>query len=646
MTHCAVFAFPSSSRHISALPQELLEEILIIATALGFPTTAAAFAQTCRAFHKLVYQPFHNHLWREMFLEVFDDPRPSQAIHRFGCAQPAGSSRSASPAGKGKAPAVPKDEYPWKSAYQSRIWTAIYIRRRTTQPLPPDVRPSTSADLQKVAETLLSVITTAEPLPSTSFASLPPSSHTHPIFPPLSLASRTQPKLINASLNIAWLTRVLARGFPPALSSKLLFTLADGRPNLAPDPAAHPEDVPFHRLLAQTGLAVAHAVPAAPHFSLEGAPLVVPVPEPAPPAHAPRAPADAPALDYASARRLARIRTYNVAYLHRQRFFGPFLPADPADDAEDEDRDEDAASPVPDADALLLSSADAGADDDFILDSDDLLDASPSSSFSSSTSSPSSSQGSLDDGAPPLYSLRVPGARLRFDWTWLSAARQVVERNLHDLLLARHPTVLRALLSLEGLRACSAPGLPAGDEARDAFAPGEGWDWAGVEGQWRRCVCWLDYRELIANNMRGVRARFTDADLSEVMRIIPFTLRVAAYAPAAPQWPGRPPILVEGEIAAGPEGAARRVHGRVEMVRGDDVRWLLFSERDDGDGHWKAEGAQLGGLGSATGVVGMWTGAEHEHMDPLGPFWAWKVGPTDGPVEGKALQLRSPTKEG
>ncbi|TFY50383.1 hypothetical protein EVG20_g11551, partial [Dentipellis fragilis] len=167
MTHSAVFAFPSTSRHISALPQELLEEILIIASALGFPTTASVFAQTCRASHKLVYQPFHSHLWREMFLEVFDDPRPSQAINSFGCAQPS-RSRSASPSGKGKGPALPKDEYPWKTEYQSRIWTAIYIRRRTTQPIPPDL-PTTSADLQKVAETLLSVITTAEPLPSTSF---------------------------------------------------------------------------------------------------------------------------------------------------------------------------------------------------------------------------------------------------------------------------------------------------------------------------------------------------------------------------------------------------------------------------------------------------------------------------------------------
>ena len=42
------------------------------------------------------------------------------------------------------------------------------------------------------------------------------------------------------------------------------------------------------------------------------------------------------------------------------------------------------------------------------------------------------------------------------------------------------------------------------------------------------------------------------------------------------------------------------------------------SEREDGDGEWQSEGVQLGGLGSATGVIGMWTGADHERMDPLG----------------------------
>jgi hypothetical protein len=82
------------------------------------------------------------------------------------------------------------------------------------------------------------------------------------------------------------------------------------------------------------------------------------------------------------------------------------------------------------------------------------------------------------------------GDQLRFDWAWIAAARQVIELNLRDLLKDRHHGVLRALLSLQGLRSCSAPGSPSeaeSDSEADVFEDGEGWDWAGVEGQWR-CV--------------------------------------------------------------------------------------------------------------------------------------------------------------
>ena len=44
-----------------------------------------------------------------------------------------------------------------------------------------------------------------------------------------------------------------------------------------------------------------------------------------------------------------------------------------------------------------------------------------------------------------------------------------------------------------------------------------------------------------------------------------------------------------------------------------------YSSTEDGDGdEWVTEGVQLGGVASAMGVLGMWTGAQHEKMDPLG----------------------------
>jgi hypothetical protein len=35
---------------------------------------------------------------------------------------------------------------------------------------------------------------------------------------------------------------------------------------------------------------------------------------------------------------------------------------------------------------------------------------------------------------------------------------------------------------------------------------------------------------------------------------------------------------------------------------------------------WASEGVQLGGVGSALGILGLWTGADHERTDPLGVF--------------------------
>ena len=107
----------------------------------------------------------------------------------------------------------------------------------------------------------------------------------------------------------------------------------------------------------------------------------------------------------------------------------------------------------------------------------------------------------------PVYTPGVPNPGdqpLHFDWAWIAAARQVIELNLRELLRRnRHQGVLRARLSLEGLRSCSAPGYPPSapepvvdlreGEDRRTFKDGEGWDWAGVEGQWRCVISGMIY---------------------------------------------------------------------------------------------------------------------------------------------------------
>ena len=127
------------------------------------------------------------------------------------------------------------------------------------------------------------------------------------------------------------------------------------------------------------------------------------------------------------------------------------------------------------------------------------------------------------------------------------------------------------------------------------------------------------------------------------MRIIPFTLRITHYSRAPASWPGRPKIHVAGYApvdtlagtTTGSEDRQRRLRGTVEMTASGDVRWTIvrpfiviywtkptfffqLSFREDGQGQWSTEGVQIGGRGSAMGVIGLWTSAEHELSDPLG----------------------------
>ncbi|KAI0031019.1 hypothetical protein K488DRAFT_17776, partial [Vararia minispora EC-137] len=108
--------------------------------------------------------------------------------------------------------------------------------------------------------------------------------------------------------------------------------------------------------------------------------------------------------------------------------------------------------------------------------------------------------------------------------------------------------------------------------------------------------------------------RFNDPALYEVMRIIPMTIHIHRYTRS--HIPDRPTIHVEG-VVVGSE-STMRMWGKIECIADGDVRWSLFSSREDGESMWQSDGVQLGGLGAAAGVLGMWTGAEHEHMDPLG----------------------------
>lgn len=67
---------------IFSLPQELVEQSLIISAQDGFHSAAVSLGRSCKYFHRIVFQSGDNHLWREIFLTTFDDPRPVKTCIR------------------------------------------------------------------------------------------------------------------------------------------------------------------------------------------------------------------------------------------------------------------------------------------------------------------------------------------------------------------------------------------------------------------------------------------------------------------------------------------------------------------------------------------------------------------------------------
>jgi len=113
-----------------------------------------------------------------------------------------------------------------------------------------------------------------------------------------------------------------------------------------------------------------------------------------------------------------------------------------------------------------------------------------------------------------------------------------------------------------------------------------------------------------------------DDEFQEAIRLIELNLRVTDALPC-PSHPHRPVLRFEGS-SKGAQGNEARVKGMVFMTPDNQVRWKFVSVYD-GRTQWSSEGIQIGGMASAMGVLGIWTGSNHLEQDPVGPFWLWKV---------------------
>ncbi|KAJ7275440.1 hypothetical protein B0H12DRAFT_1087339 [Mycena haematopus] len=616
------------------LPPEILEQILVETVGNGAPNTISAVAACCRSLHDLVHS-----IWRDLYLAIFDDPRPKITL------------KDSSPG----LPAPVQIGYNWHN-FTSRIAAANCLA---------------AGDSASNFEALVDVVATAAPVPP--LRTLDPIQRRRLVFPPLL-------RELAPSANTAWLNKVLSRGYPPSLAKRMLASFDPDGPECT---RAEFEDTPagmaFTKFTflrgfipvdpSQSSSALDHQHATARAFARSRVyNTKYLMPERCWGPFQPLDPSQPHVYEWRN--RLSRftlpesdsqdadIALRSASSSHRAQIIHPssivLAPSllDPDEDVDDPDYD-------PDAD-------DSDAEENGYVDGPHLLH------FLSSRGIDFT-----DERTYPTYVFPAPH-RVVPDYAFLAAARYIMEANMRDKFdMERHfsitgsaskqaaadvglelSDVVDAMQSLDLVRMGGAPGfwdiwrpeILEGDDDDNDPAPidkgkgkaaesdeVEGWDWAGVAGEWRRVVCWLDYRDLLVHNVDFSTAGFGIDDTQETIRIFPMTLRVVRYT-RAPRPPAGadprllmwrlPVIHVEGESHGTDtdETSARAIAGTVRMIGDGAVRWSMTSSEAAGaDPEWVTESVQVGDIGSAAGIIGLWTGAEHSSTDPLGPCWAWKV---------------------
>ncbi|KAJ7581398.1 hypothetical protein C8J56DRAFT_794030 [Mycena floridula] len=641
---------PSYSDHASflSLPSEVLELILICAS--SSPASIAHVSQCCHSLYSLLLtkRNVDAHLWREIFLTTFDDPRPIQEIRRR-------------PFDDAAVETVP---FEWQAEFIRRCRTKKFFKRYSNDTETSVIEVGSRLDLMTKSELflqtsllecfegVLSTLLTAAPLqfqPATTFI-------TAPTFPPLVVRySAQRTPVVSDSKNILWLNEVFELGYPRFLTALLIGTGSPDKPK-SKRRKSHKEselDKQFSHVFFKNWAKTEEGRVFYKTVFLTGFRPSPSLSESAPPRYKLRSSGlgrEGLSLEGQSilARTTSRSIVYDMSFPNPVRCWGPFLsieadeePLNETGDPESDDADEkvEPALSVQQVRALLKTH--------------------------------------------PTYIFPKYPHRLVPDYRFLAAARNVVEENLRNRLTDvtadwTSGLLMDAMKSLDIIRMGSAPGFwdktgwsqeaDIDEEATKQVAKSSDqpqkdkqnhWDWAGVEGEWKRVVCWQDYRSLLFHNLRAFD---TSTEMHEIMRVFPMRLRVASYTDAPKPPPSGdskgkgkadadshlenehhyedpatslcyhlPIINVEGEAWGSDtdQNSPRKVKGTVRMIGDGAIRWSLVSEiiNTTSDPQWVTECIQVGTIGSAIGFVGLWTGATHQRSDPIGsPTWAWKVG--------------------
>ena len=155
----------------------------------------------------------------------------------------------------------------------------------------------------------------------------------------------------------------------------------------------------------------------------------------------------------------------------------------------------------------------------------------------------------------------------------------------------------------------------------------------GVTGIWMRVVSFLDYDDLFAYNFMGPdpgRGQPREPNTSdEAIRLLSMRIHVAKIEPPGPHDGQALPVVhfagVCDSLHRGwDHNSNSDLTGTVRLTPEGEVRWTSLSVFD-GDERWKSEGIQVGGVGSARGVLGTWFDKSYDGEGPAGPTAFWKL---------------------
>ncbi|KAI8158631.1 hypothetical protein K4K49_004576 [Colletotrichum sp. SAR 10_70] len=159
----------------------------------------------------------------------------------------------------------------------------------------------------------------------------------------------------------------------------------------------------------------------------------------------------------------------------------------------------------------------------------------------------------------------------------------------------------------------------------------------GVAGTWLRVVCFIDYNDFFGYNFplddqmpREVPR--PALDVGEATRLIVMKIHVTDVQPPGEQDGKDLPVVhfegisrsIDDSWDENANSDLRAVKGTVRLTKEGEVRWTTFSIFS-GHARWRSEGIQIGGVGSARGVVGHWFDTDYDPHGPCGPSAYFKV---------------------